>query len=151
MTAAMGVGAVIGGLFVAGKSSYGIEALVRISVIFGVAIALVAVSPTLPIAVAALVLVGAASISFLARANTTLQLSAEPVMRGRVMALWTVAFLGSTPIGGPIIGWIGQYIGPRWALVTAAGSCVGAAALGASRSWIVARRSTSETAPATTG
>jgi MFS family permease len=151
MTAAMGVGAVIGGLFVAGKSNHGIDALVRISVIFGVTIALVAVSPTLPIAVAALVLVGAASISFLARANTTLQLSADPVMRGRVMALWTVAFLGSTPIGGPIIGGIGQYIGPRWALVTAAASCLGAAALGASRGWIVARRSTRDTAPATTG
>jgi MFS family permease len=151
MTAAMGVGAVIGGLFVAGKSNHGIDALVRISVVFGAAIALVAVSPTLPIAVAALVLVGAASISFLARANTTLQLSSDPVMRGRVMALWTVAFLGSTPIGGPIIGWIGQYIGPRWALVTAAASCMGAAAIGASRSWIVARRSMADAAPATTG
>ncbi len=151
MTAAMGVGAVIGGLFVAGKSNHGIDALVRISVIFAVTIALVAVSPTLPIAVAALVLVGAASISFLARANTTLQLSADPLMRGRVMALWTVAFLGTTPIGGPVVGWIGQYIGPRWGLATAAAACLGAAALGASRTWIVARRSAAEAAPATTG
>jgi len=78
MTAAMGVGAVIGGLFVAGKSQHGVEALVRVSVVFGVVIALVALSPTLPVAVVALVFVGAASITFLARANTTLQLSAEP-------------------------------------------------------------------------
>jgi len=152
MTAAMGVGAVIGGLFVAGKSQHGVEALVRVSVVFGVVIALVALSPTLPVAVVALVFVGAASITFLARANTTLQLSAEPAMRGRVMALWTVAFLGSTPIGGPIIGFIGQYIGPRWGLATASAACFGAAALGASRSWITARRAaqgTTEAAPAT--
>jgi MFS family permease len=152
MTAAMGVGAVIGGLFVAGKSQHGVEALVRVSVVFGVVIALVALSPTLPVAVVALVFVGAASITFLARANTTLQLSAEPAMRGRVMALWTVAFLGSTPIGGPIIGFIGQYIGPRWGLATASAACFGAAALGASRSWITTRRAaqgTTEAAPAT--
>jgi MFS family permease len=149
MTAAMGIGAVFGGLVVAGKSHYGLDALVRVSVVFGVVIALVAVSPTLPVALAALVLVGAASITFLARANTTLQLTAEPLMRGRVMALWTVAFLGTTPIGGPIIGFIGQYIGPRWAMGTAALSCFGAAALGASRTWIAARRSTAEAAPAT--
>jgi len=149
MTAAMGVGAVLGGLVVAGKSSHGIDSLARISVAFGVSIALVAVSPTLPIAIAALVIVGAASITFLARANTTLQLSAAPMMRGRVMALWTVAFLGSTPIGGPIIGFIGQYIGPRWALGIASASCFGAGALGASRNWLTARRPAAEAAPAT--
>ncbi len=154
MTAAMGAGAVIGGLFVASKSHYGIEALVRISVVFGVVIALVALSPTLPVALAALVLVGAASITFLARANTTLQLTAEPLMRGRVMALWTVAFLGTTPIGGPIVGSIAQYIGPRWAMATAAASCFGAAGLGASRARVAARRSRrarAEARPAATG
>ena len=82
MTAAMGVGAVVGGLFVAGKSHHGIDALVRVSVIFGVVIALLAVAPTLPVAIAALVLVGAASITFLARANTTLQLSSDPAHAG---------------------------------------------------------------------
>jgi len=61
-------------------------------------------------------------------------------MRGRVMALWTVAFLGSTPIGGPIVGLIGEYAGPRWALATAAASCFGAAGLGASKAWIAISR-----------
>ena len=56
-------------------------------------------------------------------------------MRGRVMALWTVAFLGSTPVGGPIVGVIAEYAGPRWALMTAAVSCFGAAAMGAARAW----------------
>src|SRR5207245_11251566 len=62
----------------------------------------------------ALVLVGATSITFLALGNTTLQLASAPAMRGRVMALWAVAFLGSTPIGGPIVGFVGQHIGPRY-------------------------------------
>ena len=64
-----------------------------------------------------LVGVGAGSVTFLARANSTMQLRADPVFQGRVMALWAVAFLGTTPIGGPIIGWIGQNIGPRWGMV----------------------------------
>ena len=61
--------------------------------------------------------VGYGSITFNSLAKTTLQLAAEPSMRGRVMALWALAWLGSTPIGGPIVGWIGQAIGARWALV----------------------------------
>jgi MFS family permease len=147
MSAAMGLGAVFGGLVVAGKDRHGLDALVRVSLFFGATIALLAVSPTLPVAILALVVVGMASITFLARANTTLQLAADPVMRGRVMALWTVAFLGSTPIGGPIVGVIAEYAGPRWALVTAAASCFGAAALGASRAWSsVTRRWRAQTA-----
>src|SRR5262245_23176927 len=133
MTAAMGVGAVLGGLVVAGTTSFGLDALVRVSLAFGLAIGLVAISPTLPVAVGALFLVGIANITFLARANTTLQLTADPVMRGRVMAMWTVAFLGSTPVGGPIIGYIGQVAGARWALATGALACFAAAALGAWR------------------
>jgi MFS family permease len=147
MSAAMGAGAVLGGLAVAGKDRHGIDALVRVSLFFGATIALLALSPTLAIAIVALVVVGMASITFLARANTTLQLAADPVMRGRVMALWTVAFLGSTPVGGPIIGVIAEYIGPRWALVTAALSCFGAAALGASQAWTsITRRAAARTA-----
>jgi MFS family permease len=134
MTGAMGVGAIIGGLVVASKVRYGLDALVRVSFLFGLAMALVAIAPTLPVAVLALVLAGAISITFLARANTTLQLMADPAMRGRVMAMWTVAFLGSTPVGGPIVGFIGQTLGPRWGLAIGAVACVGAALLGAWRS-----------------
>ena len=57
---------------------------------------------------------GAAAFAFIAVANTTIQLTAAPEMRGRVMALYAIAFLGSTPIGGPIIGWISQHYGPRF-------------------------------------
>ena len=81
-----------------------------------------------------------ASITFLARANTT---SGSTPIRSCVvgsMALWTVAFLGGTPIGGRIVGLVGAYAGPRWALATAAASCFGAAALGASKASIAITR-----------
>ena len=64
-----------------------------------------------------LVLVGGTAFGYVATANTTLQLSADPVMRGRVMALYAIAFLGSTPIGSPIVGWIAHHNGARVALV----------------------------------
>ena len=76
-------------------------------------------------------LVGAASITFLATGNTTLQLTSEPRFRGRVMALWTMAFLGSTPIGAPIVGAISEYGSPRAGLVLGGLACLAAAAVGA--------------------
>jgi MFS family permease len=78
-----------------------------------------AVAPTLPLEIVALVPLGAASVTFAAGINSSLQLTAEPAMRGRVMALYSVVFLGSTPIGGPIAGWLGESIDPRAALVLA--------------------------------
>jgi MFS family permease len=84
---------------------------------WGIAITAAAVAPTLPLELAALVFVGYGSITFNSYAKTTLQLAAEPAMRGRVMALWFLAWQGSTPIGGPLVGWIAQETDARWALV----------------------------------
>jgi MFS family permease len=67
-----------------------------------------------------LALLGAAAVTFAATINSTLQLAVEPAMRGRVMALYSVVFLGSTPIGGPLTGWLSQTYDPRVALVLAA-------------------------------
>lgn len=116
MTAAMGVGAVIGGLVTASRRSTATSSLIRIAFLFGGSVILTALTPNLPLALVGLVLVGYCSISFTSLGNVTIQLNSAPEMRGRVMALWTVAFLGSTPIGGPIMGWIGEHAGPRWAL-----------------------------------
>ena len=113
MTAAMGVGAVVGGLFVAARGRTGLRPLVLASFGFGAAMAAATLAPSLAIAVVALALAGAGSISFMSTGNSTLQLNSEPEMRGRVMSLWFVAFQGSTPIGGPIVGWIMAVIGPR--------------------------------------
>jgi MFS family permease len=113
MTAAMGVGAVLGGLFVAARGRTGLRPLTVAAAGFGVAMALAALAPHLALELGALALVGAASISFMATGNSTLQLSAAPNMRGRVMSLWFVAFQGSTPVGGPIVGLTMAAIGPR--------------------------------------
>jgi len=87
------------------------------SIGWGIAILVAAVAPSMPLELAALLFVGYGSITFNSMAKTVLQLAASPEMRGRVMALWGLAWLGSTPIGGPIVGWIGQEAGARWSLV----------------------------------
>jgi MFS family permease len=116
MMALMGGGAVVGGLLTAGAGRRAPTALARMALFFGIVQVGAALAPTRGVAFVAMVLLGAGSISFLALGNATLQLSSTPEMRGRVMALWAVAFLGSTPVGGPFIGWIGQHVGPRYAL-----------------------------------
>ena len=86
------------------------------AMIFGVLILAVALSPDLATALVLIFPMGAASIAFIATANATLQLRADPSMRGRVMALYAIAFLGTTPIGSPLVGWISQVSSPRVAL-----------------------------------
>jgi MFS family permease len=131
ITAAMGVGAVIGGLVSASRRATGLPPLVASAAAFGLATALVALSPDITLACVALVAVGAASVWFLSVGNATLQLTSRPQMRGRVMALWAVAFLGTTPVGGPLIGWIAQQASPRWALAIGAAAALVAAGFGA--------------------
>jgi MFS family permease len=116
MSALMGTGAVAGGLATAAGGRRPATSLAWTAIVFGTIQTLTSMAPTLLITYATMVLLGAASIRFLALGNATLQLASEPAMRGRVMALWAVAFLGSTPIGGPIVGWVGEHIGARFAL-----------------------------------
>jgi MFS family permease len=117
MASVMGGGAVVGGLISAARSRPRARALCLAAIGWGIAILAAALAPSMALELAALVFVGYGSITFNSLAKTTLQLAARPEMRGRVMALWALAWLGSTPIGGPIIGWAGQAIGARWALV----------------------------------
>jgi MFS family permease len=130
MTAAMGVGAVVGGLFVATKGRTGLPTLVLAASAFGVVLAFACAAPSLPVELFALALAGGASISFMSTGNSTLQLGAAPSMRGRVMALWFVAFQGSTPIGGPIVGWVMAQAGARAGLGLGAVTCMLTALLG---------------------
>ncbi len=130
LMAAMGVGAIIGGLWTAARGKTGVRAMIRASLIFGAFMSFAALSPVLAVELIALAFVGFASVSFLSMANSTLQLSTDPQMRGRVMALWAVAFLGSTPIGGPVIGWITSEAGARVGLGVGALSCLAAAGFG---------------------
>jgi MFS family permease len=130
MTAAMGVGAVVGGLIVAAKGRTGLPTLVMAATAFGVVLLFATVAPNLPIELLALALAGGASIAFMSTGNSTLQLSAAPSMRGRVMALWFVAFQGSTPIGGPIVGWVMAMAGARAGLGLGGVTCLLVAVLG---------------------
>ena len=116
MASVMGLGAVGGGLVSAARSRPRARSLCLAAIGWGIAITAAAVAPTLPLELAALVFIGYGSITFNSYAKTTLQLAADPAMRGRVMALWGLAWLGSTPIGGPLVGWIAQELGARWSL-----------------------------------
>ena len=107
----MGVGAAIGGLISAARPRPRSRALCLAAIGWGIAIPAAAVAPDLPLELAAMIFVGHGSITFNSPAKTTLQLTAKPTMRGRVMALWALAWLGSTPIGGPIVGWVAQGTG----------------------------------------
>ncbi|MHB1905429.1 MAG: MFS transporter [Acidimicrobiales bacterium] len=135
LMAVMGLGAVVGGLFTAARGRTGLTALVRTAALFGAAMVLATLAPSLGLELVALVFVGFTSVSFLSIANSTLQLGTDPQMRGRVMALWAVAFMGSTPVGGPLVGWITNTVGGRVGLATGAAACVVAALIG-----LVARR-----------
>jgi MFS family permease len=97
--------------------------------VFGALLGAVALAPDLLTASMLIVVMGAASIGFIATANATLQLTATPAMRGRVMALYAMAFLGTTPIGAPLVGAIAEWTSPRVALLTGAVATVLAALL----------------------
>jgi len=118
----MSIGSVIGALVSAHEAQATQRFVLGAALAFGAALLVAAFAPTLTLEILVLVPVGAAGIAFTAMANGVLQTECAPEMRGRVAALFTVAFLGSTPIGGPIIGWISQQLGPR------AGLWVGGAA-----------------------
>jgi predicted MFS family arabinose efflux permease len=107
----------MGGLFTAHRSNPSTRLLAVIGVLFGTLITAVSLAPTKLVAIILLVPMGAASISFIATNNATLQLRADPAMRGRVMSLNAVAFLGSTPIGATLLGYISDVTNPRVALV----------------------------------
>ena len=113
MSSFMGAGAVVGGLVTAAMGRASGRRLAIATAAFGILILGSAVAPSLPVELVLITITGATSIFFAAMANTTIQLATAPQMRGRVMALYSIAFMGSTPIGGPIVGFIGQAVDPR--------------------------------------
>jgi MFS family permease len=128
---AMGVGAVAGAIAMGTRERIGDRYLIGAALAFGVFALIATAAPSLGLLAAALVPLGAASVTFAAGVNSTLQLGATPAMRGRVMALYSIVFLGSTPIGGPLVGAISEAWDARAALalagVSALATGVGAA------------------------
>jgi predicted MFS family arabinose efflux permease len=94
---------------------------------------LIAAAPTFLIACLLMIPLGAASMAFLANVNSTLQLSSDDSMRGRVMAIYFVLFLGSTPIGAPIVGFVAETFSPRAALLLGASATLTACLYGWAR------------------
>lgn len=131
LTAALGVGAVAGGLYFASKKRGAPYKLVGAALLFGLSILAASLMPSLFSSGLALVAVGFCMINFSTLGNTTLQLECNPEMRGRIMAFWSIAFLGSTTFGGPIIGWFAESAGPRWGLALGGIVAIIAAGIGA--------------------
>lgn len=127
--ASLAVGSVVGALATGARGRTSSELLVASAAAFGAFALLAAAAPTIALEALALAPMGAASVTFAAGINSTLQLDADPAMRGRVMALYSVVFIGSTPIGGPLTGLLAEALGPRAGLVmTAAAAFVAAIA-----------------------
>jgi MFS family permease len=119
LVTAMGIGAVVGALTTGARGRVSPALLAGAAIGFGALSLLAAGMPTLATEMLALAPLGAATVTLAATVNSSLQLAAEPSMRGRVMALYSVVFLGSTPIGGPLAGWLSEAVDPRAALVLA--------------------------------
>ncbi|MEW2521089.1 MFS transporter [Actinacidiphila alni] len=117
MATLMAVGAVVGGLVSASRGNRRAVSLAWAGIGWGLAILAAAVAPNLGWELVALPFVGYAAITFNSLSKTAMQLAADPSMRGRVMALWAMAWGGTTVIGGPLVGWIAQQFGSRWSLV----------------------------------
>ena len=130
LSACLGFGAVIGGLAVASQRRNTPSLLVAAAFLFGGTVLAAALMPTLFLSGLALVFAGACSIYFTSLGNTTLQLSSSAQMRGRVMSFWAMAFLGSTTIGGPVVGWFAQTFGDRWGLALGGLAALAAGVLG---------------------
>ncbi len=130
LVTSMGIGASIGGIVASRRRSVTPAMISLAALLVGMAVFLVALAPTLTWALLAMALVGFFAIGFDSLSNSLIQLNSTPEMRGRVIALWGVAYLGSSPIGGPILGWISQYAGPRAGLAVGGLAAVAASGFG---------------------
>jgi MFS family permease len=131
LTASMGTGAAIGGLFFASKNRGAPYKLASAAALFGLAILAAAFMPSLALSAAAMVIVGFCSINYSSLGNTTLQLESASEMRGRVMSFWSIAFLGMTTFGGPIVGRFAEVAGGRLGLALGGCAALVAAGIGA--------------------
>ncbi len=130
LTSLMAIGSVAGALLAARRARPRIGLLLVGALVFGGALLLAAWLPSYGLFGLALVVVGLAAQTFNTTANGATQLSTDPVMRGRVMAIFLAIAMGGTPIGAPIVGFIADTFGPRWALTFGASAGFAAALVG---------------------
>jgi len=130
LSSVLAIGSVTGALLSARRERPRMRIIFSAAAAFGVACAVAALMPTFLTFALSLILVGFASITFMTTANSFVQTTTDPMMRGRVMALYMAIFVGGTPIGAPIVGWAANEFGPRWALGVGAASGLAAALVG---------------------
>ena len=130
LTSIMAIGTIVGALLAGSREKPGMGLLSVGAMFFGVGCSLAAVMPNYWLFGVALVVIGVSALTFTTATNTLMQLSTEPVMRGRVMAIRLAIALGGTPIGAPIVGWVSDRFGPRWGLGVGAASGFAAAMVG---------------------
>jgi MFS family permease len=127
LSSIMAIGTVAGALLAARRNQPRFGPLLVGAGVFGLGCTLAAIAPGYWFFAGALVVIGVAALTFTNTTNSLMQLSTEPAMRGRVMALRVGIALGGTPIGAPIVGWVANHCGPRWALGVGAASGFAAA------------------------
>ncbi|WP_285114577.1 MFS transporter [Leifsonia sp. fls2-241-R2A-40a] len=130
LSSIMAVGSVVGALLSARRDKPRVSLLFAGAAFFGLGCALAAVMPTYWLFAIALIVIGISSQTLMTTANGTVQLTTDPMLRGRVMAIYMAIFMGGTPIGAPIVGWVADTFGPRWALGVGAASGIAAALVG---------------------
>ncbi len=130
LSGCLGIGAVIGGLVIAGKKKNSPAILITVGFLFGSAVLAASFMPTLLLTGFMLVFTGACMIFFTSLGNIIIQLGSSPQMRGRVMSFWTIAFLGTTTFGGPAVGALAEAAGPRWGLALGGAAALAAALWG---------------------
>jgi MFS family permease len=133
MFSMLSVGSFAGALWAARRTTSTVDGVIRGSVAFGVGMAAVALSPSLWVAGPAVVVAGFASMQIMTSATALIQTRAAPDYRGRVLALQAMVFLGSTPIGGPVVGAVCDLFGARAGFAVGAAACFAAALWGRAR------------------
>ena len=126
LTSMLAIGSVAGALLSARRERPGMGVIVAAAAIFGLGFCIAAAMPSYGLFGGALVIIGLSAQTFSTTANSTIQLSTDPDMRGRVIALFLAIALGATPLGAPLVGWVADTFGPRWALGVGAASGFGA-------------------------
>jgi MFS family permease len=134
----MAIGSLAGALLAARRERPTVRLIVVATAAFGVFSGISALMPNYELFAVSLIPVGLSALTLMTAANSTVQLRTSPQLRGRVMALYLAVFMGGTPLGAPIVGWVGEQFGPRWtillgsfaSLLTAAGATV----------WLMLRR-----------
>jgi MFS family permease len=131
----MAIGSLAGALIAARREHPRLRLVLGAAFAFGLFASVAALMPTYELFALSLIPVGLSSLTLMTAANASVQMSTEPAMRGRVMALYMAVFMGGTPIGSPVVGWVGEHFGARWTILL--GGLVTIATAAAALAWLV--------------